>query len=1039
MNKFKRLLFLLSCCLFYLNANSQGNCFTCTSSNSINSGLIWCHPFNGNANDVTGNGYNGVVSGATLIADRNSVPNSAYQFDGMSSYIDIPKLIPSTLTTFSFSIWIKPGTNSSNCFFFWEGNSACGNDIFLVINGSKISLGANKGSSLNGLANASDAYTFASSINNVWTHLVFVMTASQSKLYANGSLILTSNTYADGSGYNFPACYGAKNDGGGGGCGAPRQFYYTGGLDDVRFYNRAISAAEVLALYNNITTLPAITPIADRVICPGDSIQVNPIVSNASTFLWTPNYKISNPNILNPYFKPSVDTNYILTASNGSCAARDTFRITRVLVSANAGSDKNICKRQSILLNGSGSGGSFSWLPIKNIVNNLSATPTVNPDTTTTYILTVTNGSCVVRDTVTVFVNPINVNITNKDTVFCLGDTLYLDGTTNGSTYTWSPNTTIYNSSSLTPYAIPTNDITYYLTASDVLCTVVDSVKFTLTNISVNAGIDTTICLGESVQLVSTSSPGVNFKWTPSIDLNFDTISNPIASPKTDTTYTLTVQKGSCKASDQVAFKVKPLPSVSAGLDKQICFDGMTILNGVISNQTSFDWTPATGLNDTKILTPTVRTNINSTYILMAQNGKCWNSDTVEVRINKLDVDITNKDTTFCLGDTIYLKGTTSASSFQWTPNTNLFNSTTLNPYVIPTTDISYFLTASDLVCSYKDSVKLTLTNINVDAGIDTTICFGESVQLFASGSSGVTYKWTPASDLNFDDIINPLAAPKSDITYTLNVKKGNCKASDQVAFTVKPLPSVSAGLDKKICFDGVTTLDGLVSNQTSFLWTPALGLSDAKSLFPEARTNVNTSFVLIAQNGRCWNSDTVEVKVNSKVIALFSADPSVAIAPATIQFNNSSSNAYFYNWDFDDKGAQSIVKDPSYLYKNTGTYTVWLLAKDSLGCKDSISLKIILTLEPYLHVPNVFTPDNDAINDSFVVVYNPGAFEYLEYDIYNRWGQHLYYTKMPEGSWWDGTFEGKPCPGGVYFYIVRGKAITGKYYDLHGTVTLLK
>lgn len=543
------------------------------------------------------------------------------------------------------------------------------------------------------------------------------------------------------------------------------------------------------------------------------------------------------------------------------------------------------------------------------------------------------------------------------------------------------------------------------------------------------------ICSGNSVQ-INASGIGT-FSWNQSIGLNNTTITNPLANPDTTSTYIITFANNGCPVNDTFFVNVNN-PKANAGPDKNICKRQAIQLNGS-GNGTAYSWLPIKNIVNNLSATPTVNPDTTTTYILKVTNGACISRDTVTVFVNPLDINISNKDTVFCLGDTLYLHGSTNGSSYQWLPITGIINSNTLNPYVVPTNDVTCFLSTSDAVCNVADSVKFTLTTIAVDAGIDTIICLGESVQLFAMANPGCSYLWTPNTNLNFDDIVNPIASPKKDLTYTVNVKKGNCKASDVVNFTVKNLPIVAAGNDKKMCFDGFTLLDGSVSNQTSFLWTPALGLSDAKALLPEVRTNSNATYILTALNGKCWNTDTVNVKVNPKVIASFTANPSVAIAPARIQFMNSSSNAFFYSWDFGEIGANSTIANPSYLYANIGTYDVWLKAIDSLGCMDSVSQKVILTLDPYLFVPNVFTPGNDGLNDVYAVVYNPIAFAYLEYDIYNRWGQHLFYTKMPGGNWWDGTFEGKPCADGEYFYIIRARALVGKYYDIHGTVNILR
>ena len=69
-------------------------------------GLEAYYPFNGNANDESGNGNNGTVNGATLTTDRNGSAGKAYNFDGVNDYIQSANLIPNYETA-SFTAWIK--------------------------------------------------------------------------------------------------------------------------------------------------------------------------------------------------------------------------------------------------------------------------------------------------------------------------------------------------------------------------------------------------------------------------------------------------------------------------------------------------------------------------------------------------------------------------------------------------------------------------------------------------------------------------------------------------------------------------------------------------------------------------------------------------------------------------------------------------------------------------------------------------------------------------------------------------------------------
>jgi hypothetical protein len=73
----------------------------------INTGLIAYYPFNGNANDASGNGHNGTVNGATPTTDRFNNPTSAYSFDGVDDYISIPNHSDFNMSgDYAFSVWI---------------------------------------------------------------------------------------------------------------------------------------------------------------------------------------------------------------------------------------------------------------------------------------------------------------------------------------------------------------------------------------------------------------------------------------------------------------------------------------------------------------------------------------------------------------------------------------------------------------------------------------------------------------------------------------------------------------------------------------------------------------------------------------------------------------------------------------------------------------------------------------------------------------------------------------------------------------------
>jgi hypothetical protein len=134
--------------------------------------LVWCHPFDGNANDATGNGYNGTASGVTYIADRYGNANKAVSFNGVNSYVDVIKTFPD-LTSLSFSLWFKPSNTSQNTCIFWEGNSQCGQDITIGFSSGKIYVSADKnGAALIGFSDPNASYTLPANFTSSWHHFV---------------------------------------------------------------------------------------------------------------------------------------------------------------------------------------------------------------------------------------------------------------------------------------------------------------------------------------------------------------------------------------------------------------------------------------------------------------------------------------------------------------------------------------------------------------------------------------------------------------------------------------------------------------------------------------------------------------------------------------------------------------------------------------------------------------------------------------------------------------------------------------------------
>lgn len=148
---------------------------------------------------------------------------------------------------------------------------------------------------------------------------------------------------------------------------------------------------------------------------------------------------------------------------------------------------------------------------------------------------------------------------------------------------------------------------------------------FVMDNMTVDAGPDVTICVGQSLQLNATStSSGAAFQWSPPVGLSATNIPNPIVSALTQVTYIVTATWGNgCSNSDAITIFTNPIPAVSAGIDTTICLTmGPVQLFGVPSGGT---WS---GVNVTAsgMLQPTSEGSYSISYTY-TNNGGCSASD----------------------------------------------------------------------------------------------------------------------------------------------------------------------------------------------------------------------------------------------------------------------------------------------------------------------------------------------------------------------------------------------------------------------------
>jgi len=215
--------------------------------------LVAYYPFNGNANDSTATGNNGILHGGTWVADRFGNPGAALSLNGQSDYVEIPDNAVLRPTAVSVTMWVNITAFTS----LKTGGNPTSQYILLKRNSRSTSFNAYdlEFDDVNGLFNTVVApaagpqvlvYSLPGSVQaGHWYFLAMTADNTQLRLYVNGFLVAEKPT-------GFPLDYsttvsaltlGSTLD--------PWNGYYNGAIDDVRIYNGVLTSDEILGSYTS--------------------------------------------------------------------------------------------------------------------------------------------------------------------------------------------------------------------------------------------------------------------------------------------------------------------------------------------------------------------------------------------------------------------------------------------------------------------------------------------------------------------------------------------------------------------------------------------------------------------------------------------------------------------------------------------------------------------------------------------------------------------------------------------------------------------
>lgn len=307
-----------------------------------------------------------------------------------------------------------------------------------------------------------------------------------------------------------------------------------------------------------------------------------------------------------------------------------------------------------------------------------------------------------------------------------------------------------------------------------------------------------------------------------------------------------------------------------------------------------------------------------------------------------------------------------------------------------------------------------------------------------SGGSGNYTYSWkTIGSNSILSTTDSLTVSPGSTNSYILTVTDecGN-SSSDTATYTIiSPPLTLTMSPTQYICpgdsaFVSVMATGGYGAYY--YLWPSNGATTSGIWVYPNS---TNSYQVLVSDECQSFNVSGFSQIQIVKPLANFTILTNNPTENLPTSFYNLTQNGFGYQWFFGD-GSGSYEIHPTHTFSQYGEYFITLIATDVNGCKDSITKPIYIQEEFYIYIPNTFLPDENRINDVF-----SGNFigvEWINIEIYDRWGERLYFSDQLDFKW-DGTYKGVKVPDGVYTWKLIYRRNKRQEEQIVGHVTVIK
>lgn len=400
-----------------------------------------------------------------------------------------------------------------------------------------------------------------------------------------------------------------------------------------------------------------------------------------------------------------------------------------------------------------------------------------------------------------VFVYPVPNGIADPDTVqICFNDSIRLNGDPQYAAWDWTPGIYLNDSTVAQPWAYGVDTTTYVLITTDfTTCQSFDTVTvivLPLPPLSLNPYPEKNICLGDTLPLIANGS--LLYEWMPNVEINNNTIPNPVVYPTLSRYYKVTTTDiFGCKSSDSVRVVINKFNTIFEG--ERSCLgnpaDFVSISGATDRSIEQWLWDFGVLNSNTDIDSGRV---VNYTYpdsgiynvqLVVVDSIGCTDTLIKQVKVDFPPDAFAETDTIICFGESVQLFSGGGIDSVYWTPITYIDNRITYNPFVSPRENTIYTVHVTNGICPFDTaqvnikvqplpfvkSIENKLINKGVTIELNTVAPIYDSL-----------YWFTLDTSITCTDCLSPVAQPLTSTFYVVNViDELGCLNLDTVFITV--------------------------------------------------------------------------------------------------------------------------------------------------------------------------------------------------------------------------------------------------------------